>query len=76
LSFEDILPSEDLSKTCVVCGKSLHPGEALATMHHGEAKLPIRCPRGLVLSSAAFTGLYYPRSDCWDKRLRRDCWKL
>jgi hypothetical protein len=25
MSFEDILPSEDLSKTCVVCGKSLHP---------------------------------------------------
>ncbi len=44
MNFEDILPSEDLSKTCVVCGKTLHPGEATATIHHGEAKLPICCP--------------------------------
>ncbi len=30
--------------TCVVCGKGIKPGEALATMHEGESKLPICCP--------------------------------
>ncbi len=31
-------------ESCVVCGKALKPGEALATMHEGESKLPICCP--------------------------------
>jgi hypothetical protein len=44
MSLGDTIGDEDLSKTCVVCGKSLHRGEALATMHQGETKLPICCP--------------------------------
>ncbi len=44
MSFGDTIGNEDLSKTCVVCGKSLRSGEALATMHQGESKLPICCP--------------------------------
>lgn len=32
------------SEMCVVCGKRLHPGEALATLHQIGSKLPICCP--------------------------------
>jgi hypothetical protein len=31
-------------ETCVVCGKTLRPGEALAKIHSGGSKLPICCP--------------------------------
>ncbi len=44
MTFGDNIGNEGLSKTWVVCGKSLRPGEALATMHQGESKLPICCP--------------------------------
>ncbi len=32
------------TETCIVCGKGLRPGEALATLHESETKLPICCP--------------------------------
>ncbi len=44
MSFEDTIGYQDLANSCVVCGKALRPGEALATMHHGETKLPLCCP--------------------------------
>jgi hypothetical protein len=44
MSIEDTIGYQDPSNSCVVCGKGLRPGEALATMHEGETKLPICCP--------------------------------
>jgi hypothetical protein len=44
MSIEDSLGYNNEGQTCVVCGKGLRPGEALATMHEGETKLPICCP--------------------------------
>ena len=34
----------DEGEICVVCGKSLEEGEALAKLHEGENKLSICCP--------------------------------
>lgn len=44
MSIDDMMGylNEDLA--CVVCGKGLRVGEALATMHVEETKLPICCP--------------------------------
>jgi hypothetical protein len=44
MSIEDTFGYRDEGETCVVCGKGLRPGEALATMHKSGSKLPICCP--------------------------------
>ena len=44
MSMGDLIGYEDSADSCIVCGKGLHPGEALAKMHQGESKLPICCP--------------------------------
>lgn len=44
MSIEDTLDYQREGESCVVCGKALKPGEALATMHAGGSKLPICCP--------------------------------
>jgi hypothetical protein len=44
MNMEDLMGYEDSSDFCIVCGKGLRPGEALAKMHQGESKLPICCP--------------------------------
>ncbi len=44
MSFGDNIGYLNEGDTCVVCGKALKPGEALATMHEGESKLLICCP--------------------------------
>lgn len=44
MSIEDTIGYRDEGETCVVCGKGLRPGEALATMHQDGRKLPICCP--------------------------------
>ncbi len=44
MSMEDLFGYEDSWDTCIVCGKALRPGEALANMPQGESKLPICCP--------------------------------
>lgn len=44
MSIEDTIGSQDDRQICVVCGKGLEPGEALATMHKSGSKLPICCP--------------------------------
>ena len=44
MSIEDTLDYRNEGETCVVCGKTIHPGEALATLHEGASKLPICCP--------------------------------
>ena len=40
----DLIGFEDSTDICIVCGKGLRAGEALAKMHQGESKLPICCP--------------------------------
>ena len=44
MSIEDTIGCRDEGETCVVCGKGLRPGEALATMHQDGRKLPTCCP--------------------------------
>jgi hypothetical protein len=44
MSIEDTIGYHADQPTCVVCGKGLKPGEALATLYHGGSKLPICCP--------------------------------
>ena len=44
MSLEDTIGYGDEGGTCVVCGKGLRPGEALATLHAEGRKLPICCP--------------------------------
>lgn len=44
MSFEDNIGYRNEGETCVVCGKGLRPGEALATLHQEGRKLPICCP--------------------------------
>lgn len=44
MSLGDTIGYRDQGETCVVCGKGLRPGEALATMHQVGRKLPICCP--------------------------------
>lgn len=44
MSIEDTIGCGNEGETCVVCGKGLRPGEALAKIHEGESKLPICCP--------------------------------
>ena len=44
MSIEDTIGCKHEGDACVVCGKALGPGEALATLHKGETKLPICCP--------------------------------
>jgi hypothetical protein len=44
MSVEDTIGCQHEGETCVVCGKALRPGEALATMHQSGSKLPICCP--------------------------------
>ncbi len=44
MSLEDNIGYGNESETCVVCGKGLRSGEALATMHQEGRKLPICCP--------------------------------
>lgn len=44
MSIEDTIGYQNDGKACVVCGKGLKPGEALATLHEGDSKLPICCP--------------------------------
>ncbi len=44
MTLGDSIGYDDEGQTCVVCGKALRPGEALATMHREGRKLPICCP--------------------------------
>ena len=44
MSNEDTIGYSGEEETCVVCGKALRPGEALATLHQSETKLPICYP--------------------------------
>ncbi len=44
MSIEDTIGYREEGETCVVCGKGIRPGEALAKLHHGESKLSICCP--------------------------------
>ncbi len=44
MSIEDTMDYRNEAECCVVCGKGLRAGEALATLHEGESKLPICCP--------------------------------
>lgn len=44
MSLGDTIGYRDEGETCVVCGKGLRSGEALATMHQEGRKLPICCP--------------------------------
>ncbi|MEK7684133.1 MAG: hypothetical protein AAB466_01780 [Verrucomicrobiota bacterium] len=44
MSIEDNIDYRQEGETCIVCGKALKPGEALATMHARGSKLPICCP--------------------------------
>ena len=44
MTMGDLIGYEDSQDSCIVCGKGLRPGEALAKMHQGESKLPICCP--------------------------------
>jgi hypothetical protein len=44
MTFGDNIGYGNEGPTCVVCGKALRPGEALATMHRDGHKLPICCP--------------------------------
>jgi len=44
MSIEDTIGYQSDETICVVCGKGLKPGEALATMHEKGSKLPICCP--------------------------------
>jgi hypothetical protein len=44
MSLGDTIDYGNEGETCVVCGKGLRPGEALATMHQEGHKLPICCP--------------------------------
>ena len=44
MSIEDNIGCGEEGKTCIVCGKGLRPGEALATIHQTGSKLPICCP--------------------------------
>lgn len=44
MSIEDTIGYQNEGESCIVCGKGLKPGEALATMHQDGSKLPICCP--------------------------------
>jgi hypothetical protein len=44
MSIEDMIGYRDEEPACVVCGKALKPGEALAKMHKEGRKLLICCP--------------------------------
>jgi hypothetical protein len=44
MSIEDTIGYLDSSESCIVCGKGLRPGEALATLYQSGSKLPICCP--------------------------------
>lgn len=44
MSIEDTMGYQHDGEICVVCGKALGPGEALAKIHQGGSKLPICCP--------------------------------
>ncbi len=44
MTFGDTIGYLNEGETCVVCGKALKPGEALAVMHEGDRRLPICCP--------------------------------
>ncbi len=44
LGIEDTMGYQHEGECCAVCGKALKPGEALATMHRSESRLPICCP--------------------------------
>lgn len=44
MSIEDTIGCRDEGETCVVCGKGLRPGEALAKLHQGGHQLPVCCP--------------------------------
>lgn len=44
MSIEDTIGYQNEGESCVVCGKGLKSGEALATLHQGASKLPLCCP--------------------------------
>ena len=44
MSIEDTIGCQNEGETCVVCGKAIRPGEALAKLHPGETTLSICCP--------------------------------
>ena len=44
MSIEDTIGCRDEGETCVVCGKGLRPGEALAKLHQGDKTLSVCCP--------------------------------
>lgn len=66
MSLEDNIGYRDEGETCVVCGKGLRPGEALATMHQEGRKLPICCPLCLEAYQKA-------RSRIWNVWLSERC---
>ncbi len=44
MSVEEMIDNRCEGEVCVVCGKSIRPGEVLATLHQKGCKLPICCP--------------------------------
>ena len=44
MSIEDTIGYRGDQNIGVVCGKGLRPGVALATIHHGQTKLPVCGP--------------------------------
>ncbi len=44
MSIEDTIGYRNEGDVCIVCGKGLKPGDALAILHKGESKLPLCCP--------------------------------
>lgn len=44
MNMEDSIGYDREEETCVVCGKAIRPGEALAKLPSGKSKLPICCP--------------------------------
>lgn len=44
MSIEDTIGYKSEDEICVVCGKGLKAGEALAWMHPDAGRLPICCP--------------------------------
>lgn len=44
MNIEDTIGYQSDETICIVCGKGLKPGEALATLHKEGSKLPICCP--------------------------------
>ncbi len=64
MSIPDSIGSLHEGHSCIVCGKALRAGEALAAMYQGENKLPICCP----LCLEAYQQDPNPYLERWAKR--------